>query len=153
MVAVHFPHAMANQGHLLHASTCSCGHLTRAAHHVAPADPIWEKVAFGKWRLIGPRLAGAIVFLALRMRMLRAHIREFFIEVFALQLSTGVLDETIREAGCTVGPLEDEMFLDIEQAILLHADESPWKEAGQPFWLWVFVASVTTSFFVCSRGK
>ena len=138
--------------HTLHANTCSCGHVTRAAHHVAPDDPFWDKVALGQWRLIGPRLAGAIVFLALRMRLSRARIREFFIELFDLQLSTGVLDETIREAGRAVAPLEDEMVLDIEQAVLLHADETPWKEAGQPFWLWVFVASFTTLFFVCSRG-
>jgi transposase len=138
--------------HTLYASTCTCGHVTRAAHHVAPDDPFWDKVAIGQWRLIGPRLAGAIVFLALRMRLSRARIREFFIELFDLQLSTGVLDETIREAGRAVAPLEDEMVLDIEQAVLLHADETPWKEAGQPFWLWVFVASYTTVFFVCSRG-
>lgn len=92
------------------------------------------------------------MFLALRMRLSRARIREFFIELFDLQLSTGVLDETIREAGRAVAPLEDEMVLDIEQTVRFHADETPWKEAGQPFWLWVFVASHTTLFFVCSRG-
>lgn len=138
--------------HTLYACPCSCGHVTRAGHHVAPDDPFWDKVALGQWRLVGPRLAGAIVFLALRMRLSRARIREFFTELFDLQLSTGVLDETIREAGRAVAPLEDEMVLDIEQAVLLHADETPWKEAGQPFWLWVFVASFTTLFFVCSRG-
>lgn len=138
--------------HTLYASTCSCGHVTRAAHHVAPDDPFWDKVALGQWRLVGPRLAGAIVFLALRMRLSRARIREFLIELFDLQLSTGVLDETIREAGRAVAPLEDEMVLDIEQAVLLHVDETPWKEAGRPFWLWAFVASYTTLFFICSRG-
>ncbi len=37
----------------------------------------------------------------------------------------GVLDETIREAGRAVAPLEDEMVQDIEQAVLLHVDETP----------------------------
>ena len=138
--------------HTLYACPCSCGHVTRAPHHVAPDDPFWDKVALGQWRLIGPRLAGAIVFLAMRMRLSRARIREFFFELFDLQLSTGVLDETIREAGRAVAPLEDEMVLDIEQAVLLHADETPWKEAGKPFWMWVFVAGFTTLFFICSRG-
>lgn len=111
--------------HLLHTSPCDCGHVTRAAHHTAPDDPCWDKVALGQWRLIGPRLGGAIVFLALRMRLSRARIREFFIELFGLQLSTGVIDETIREAGRAVAPLEDEMVSEIEQAALLHADETP----------------------------
>ncbi|HAT29918.1 MAG TPA: IS66 family transposase, partial [Janthinobacterium sp.] len=93
-----------------------------------------------------------IVFLALRMRLSRARIREFFIELFDLQLSTGALDETIREAGRAVAALEDEMVEDIEQAVLLHADETPWKEAGKPLWMWVFVAGFTTLFYICSRG-
>ena len=138
--------------HMLYASRCACGHVTRAAHNVAPDDPFWDKVALGQWRLIGPRLAGAIVFLALRMRLSRARIREFFIELFDLQLSTGVLDETIREAGRAVAVLEDEMVQDIEQAVLLHADETPWKEAGKPLWMWVFVADFTTLFYICSRA-
>ena len=138
--------------HTLYASACPCGHVTRAAHNVAPDDPFWDKVALGQWRLIGPRLAGAIVFLALRMRLSRARIREFFFDLFELQLSTGVLDETIREAGRAVAALEDEMVQDIEQAVLLHADETPWKEAGKPLWMWVFVAGSTTLFYICSRG-
>lgn len=138
--------------HLLHASTCGCGHVTRAPHHEAPDDPFWDKVALGQWRLIGPHLAGAIVFLALRMRLSRARIREFFIELFDLRLSIGVIDETIREAGRAVAPLEDEMILEIEQAALLHADETPWKESGKLLWLWVFVADFTTLFFIGYRS-
>lgn len=137
--------------HLLHASTCGCGHVTRAPHYTAPDDPCWDKVALGQWRLIGPRLGGAIVFLALRMRLSRARIREFFIELFGLQLSTGVIDETIREAGRAVAPLEDEMVNEIEQAALLHADETPWKEGRKLLWLWVFVAGYTTLFFIGHR--
>ena len=138
--------------HRLYASPCTCGHVTRAAHHVEPDDPLWDKVALGQWRLIGPRLAGAIVFLTLRMRLSRARIREFFIELFGLQLSTGVLDETIREAGRAAAPLEEAMVLEIEEAALLHADETPWKEAGQLLWMWVFVARFTTLFFIGYRS-
>ncbi|MBC7452843.1 MAG: transposase [Massilia sp.] len=89
-------------------------------------DPFWDKVELGEWRLIGPRLAGAIVFPSLRMRLARARIREFFVELFGLELSTGMLDETIREAGRAVAPLEEAMVLDIEEAALLHAHETPW---------------------------
>ncbi len=66
--------------------------------------------------------------------------------------AAGVLDETIREAGCAVMAVEDEMAQDIEQAVLLHADETPWKEAGKPLWMWVFVAGFTTLLYICSRG-
>ena len=137
--------------HLLYAETCSCGHVTRAAHYVAPDDPFWDKVDLGQWRLVGPRLAGVIVFLALRMRLSRARIRECLIELFDLRLSTGVLDETIREAGRAVAPLEDDMVRDIEAAALLHVDESPWKERRLLLWLWVFVATYTTLFQIGAR--
>lgn len=69
------------------------------------------------------------------MRLSRARVREFFIELFGLQLSTGMIDETIREAGRAVVPLEDEMGSEIEQAALLHADETPWKEGRQLLWM------------------
>ncbi len=118
--------------HTPYARTCACGHVTRAALNAAPDDPFWDKVALGQWRQIGPRLASAIVFLARCMRLSRARIREFFLELFDLRLSTGVLDEIIREAGRAVAALEDDMVQDIEQAVLLHADETPWKEAGRP---------------------
>jgi len=48
---------------------------------------------------VGPQLAGLLVFLGLRMRLSRARIREGLMELFGLMLSTGVIDETIREAG------------------------------------------------------
>ena len=138
--------------HRLYADTCTCGHVTRASHHVALDDQFWDKVELGEWRLIGPRLASAIVFMSLRMRHSRARIQEFFFEFFGLELSIGVIDETIREAGRAVAPLEDAMVLDIEEAVLLHADETPWKEAGKPLWLWVFVAQYTTLFLIGSRS-
>ena len=63
--------------HRLHDITCACGHVTRASHHAALDDLLSEKVDLGEWRLIGPRLAGAIVFMSLRMRLSCARIQEF----------------------------------------------------------------------------
>jgi hypothetical protein len=85
--------------HTLLEVRCACGHVSRAMPWRAPPDAQWEKVELGEWRLVGPRLAGVIVLLALRMRLSRASIRELLREVFDLSLSTGVIDETIREAG------------------------------------------------------
>jgi hypothetical protein len=137
--------------HRIYAHTCACGHVTRAEHFDAPPDPLWDKVELGEWRLVGARLAGVIVLLALRMRLSRARVRELLNELFGVELSTGVIDETIREAGRAVAPLEDEMVRDIEEAALLHADETPWKEAAQALWLWVFLSTYTTLFFVGPR--
>lgn len=138
--------------HLLHSRSCYCGHTTRAEHFKAEDDPLWENVELGQWRLIGPRLAATIVFLAMRMRLSRARIAEFFHELFGLQLSTGVIDETVREAGRCVAPLEDALVKDIEEAALLHVDETSWPEAGTLLWLWVFVGQYTKLYFIGSRS-
>ena len=70
--------------HTLLEVSCSCGHVSRAQPWRAPADGQWEKVELGEWRLVGPRLAGVIVLLALRMRLSRASIRELLMEMFEL---------------------------------------------------------------------
>jgi transposase len=36
---------------------------------------------------------------------------------------------------------------------LLHADETSWPEAKQTLWLWVFVATTATLYYVAGRGK
>ncbi len=83
--------------HQMHALTCTCGHSTQAKTFVAQEDPLWDKVAIGEWRLIGPRLAALIVSMAFSMRLSRARIRCFFDEILDLQLSTGVINNTILD--------------------------------------------------------
>ena len=83
---------------------------------------------------MGPRLAGVIVLLALRMRLSRARIREFPKELFELTRSTGAIDETIREAGGAGLPLEDALVADIVLAAQLpsmrHRGRSPARCCG-----------------------
>jgi hypothetical protein len=80
--------------HTLLEVSCSCGHVSRAQPWRAPADGQWEKVDLGEWRLVGPRLAGVIVLLALRMRLSRASIRELLMEMFE---SVNTAAERIRK--------------------------------------------------------
>ena len=139
--------------HTLLEVSCSCGHVSRALPWRAPADGQWEKVELGEWRLVGPRLAGVIVLLALRMRLSRASIRELLMEMFELTLSTGVIDETIREAGRASLPLEDALVADIVQAAQLHVDETSWPEFGVLLWLWALVTTHTTLFLIGPRSR
>lgn len=140
--------------HLLHEGRCvSCGHASRAQTWRAPADGLWDKVELGQWRLVGPRLAGMIVLLSLRMRLSRACIRELLIELFGLQLSTGVFDQTIREAGRASAPLEESLVADIQQAAQLHIDETPWPESGVLQWLWILVSTHTALYLIGPRSR
>jgi len=94
----------------------------------APADDPWETTERGEWRWLGPRLAGVIVLLALRLS--RASIRELLREVFDLTPSTGVIDATIREAGRTSLPLENAWVAGFMQTTPLNVDETSWPESG-----------------------
>lgn len=130
-----------------------CGHISRAQTWRAPTDGLWEKVDLGEWRLVGPRLAGMIVLLALRMRLSRARIRELLIELFGLSLSIGLIDQTIREAGRASAPLEDALVADIQEAAQLHIDETPWPESGVLQWLWVLVNAHTALYLIGPRSR
>ena len=132
---------------------CACGHVSRARPWRAPTDAQWETVERGEWRWVGPRLAGVIVLLARRMRLSRASLRELLRELFDLTLSTGVIDETIREAGRASLPLEDALVADIIQAAQLNVDETSWPESGVSLWLWALVTTHTTLFLIGSRGR
>jgi hypothetical protein len=106
----------------------------------------------GQWRLIGPRLAGVIVFLAMRMRLSRRRIQEFFFELLGLHLSIGVIDEAIREAGRCCAPLEDGLVKGIQDAANLFVDETSWKEKRQALWLWAFVTQYTCLYYIGFRS-
>ncbi len=131
---------------------CRCGHASRAAAWRAPADALWEKVELGEWRLIGPRLAGVIVLLALRMRLSRARIQELLSALFGLAVSTGLIDHTIREAGRASEPLEEALVAHIQQAAQLHVDETPWPEAGTLLWLWTLVSPSAVLYQIGPRS-
>lgn len=131
---------------------CRCGHVSRAVPWRAPADVLWDKVELGEWRLIGPRLAGVIVLLALRMRLSRARIRELLMALFSLNVSTGLIDQTIREAGRASEPLEETLVVEIQQAAQLHVDETPWPESGTLLWLWTLVSASAVLYQIGPRS-
>ena len=132
---------------------CGCGHVSRARPWRAADEALWENVTPGQWRLIGPQLAGLIVLMSLRMRLSRQRIQELLETLFALQVSTGLIDQTIREAGRLSQPLEDELVADLHEAAQLHIDETPWPESGVMLWLWVLVSARTVLYLIGPRSR
>lgn len=120
---------------------CDYGHPSRAQPWRARADLLWENVTPGHWQLVGAHLAGLTVMLSLRMRLSRLRIRELLHSLFGLQLSVGLIDQTIRETARLSKPLEDALVADLHQAAQLHVDETPWPQAGVMLWLWAMVSA------------
>lgn len=139
--------------HLLMQQTCACGHTTRAQAARADADVLWPRVHISEQRLLGPRLAATVVYLCLRMRLPRRKVSELILELFGLQLSPALIDQTVHQTARSVAPLEDQLAQQLEQAVLVHADETSWSEAGQALWLWVLCSAHCVLYVIGSRAK
>lgn len=139
--------------HLYYEWACRCGHRTRTEPGHCTDDPAW-KVALSERHLAGPMLVALICALALRMRLSRRRIQEFFADWFGLQLSVATINQCLHEAGRAVEPVvEDQLLAEIRTSDLLHADETSWKEHGQLLWLWVFTCATTTVFTIGPRTQ
>ena len=127
-------------------TACRCGHETTTEPGRCPTDAEWC-VPLSEQHLVGPMLASLIVCLSLRMRLSRARIQEFLHDWLSLDLSTGVINRCIHEAGRAVAPVEDQLVKELVDSGHLHADETHWKESGLALWLWV-LSSATVSLYL-----
>jgi len=139
--------------HLLMQQRCPCGHTTQAQAQRADDDALWPGVPIGEQRLLGPRLAAAVVHLCVRMRLPRRKVSELLQEWFGLQLSPALIDQTVHQAARSVAPLKQQLAADIEQAVLVHADETSWPENGLALWLWVLCCCHTVLYVIGARTK
>ena len=139
--------------HYLVQCECGCGHITRAVAARAGDDCQWEGVDIGEQRLLGPRLAATVVYLSLRMRLPRRKVQELLLELFGLELSTALIDQTIKQTARSVEPLHSELVRQLEEAVLAHADETSWPEGKLRLWLWVLCCSHTVLYVIGMRTK
>lgn len=142
-----------NTLHRYYDVTCECGHTTREAPHREPPEELFDGIELTEWRLTGPALMSLIVFMNMRMRMSRPRIREFLLFWLGIELSTGTINQCIHESGRSVAPLENQLIAELLASDLLHADETTWLIAGKPFWLWVFVTTTVTLYYIALRSN
>jgi hypothetical protein len=102
---------------------------------------------------LGPRLASAVVYLSQRMRLPRRKVQELLYELFGLEISTALIDQTIKQTARSMEPLQSELVEQLETAALLHADETSWPESAQRLWLWVLCCSHTVLYVIGARTK
>lgn len=133
--------------------TCTCGHTTQERWKTGEVSDLLEGVELSEWRLAGPGLSTLIVALHKRFRMSYGRIQEFLDDWLGIRLSTGVLSKCVAEAGAAIAPAEEELVQAILDSELLHCDETPWQEAGQMYWLWVFISPVAVLYYVAGRGR
>lgn len=140
--------------HILHIygiTGCKCGHWTESKPSRCAPEEDWD-VAITEWHLVGPMLASFIICLSLRMRLSRLRIQEFLADWLGISISKGCISHCLAEGGRAAAPLEEEFVAEIQQAELLHVDETGWKENGQTVWLWVLKTATVTFYVIGSRS-
>jgi transposase len=141
-----------NTRHIYGDTICSCGHATRTQPYRCQRESEWD-VELTEWHIVGPLLMALICCLALRMRLSRPRIGEFLSEWIGLHLSVGTVNQCIHEAGRAVAPVEAQLVEEVIKSDLLHVDETPWKQKGKLFWLWVFCTATVTLYVIGHRTK
>ncbi len=144
------------QLHHYYRATCSCGHCTDAkpvTGYVSAVEGRTRDLKLTEYVLVGPVLATFIASLGVRYRMSRAKIQEFLNDWLQTELSTGTIDRCIREAGIACVSVVQELVAQLQQADILHLDETLGNEQGKLYWLWVAVTTKTAVFHIGSRRK
>jgi transposase len=133
---------------------CLCGQETAASPGTGALsfqDGRTRQLLLSEHSLIGPDLASFIATLALRHHQSRARIREFLLSWFDMPLAVGTIDRGSREIGVACEPIVEDLLQEVRAAGVLHADETPWKQAGVGLWLWVVLCATTAVFHIGSR--
>jgi transposase len=128
--------------HRFHTLTCPCGCLTRAARpQDLPADGY------------GPRLKAAVVYLTGALHLSKAQTQTLCADLLGLPISQGQVCAAEAEAAAVLAPA----VAALRQALPgrdANMDETGWKQAGKPCWLWVAVTATFTVFHLAfCRGR
>ena len=151
-----FGFRIVTQLHHYYQTTCTCGHCSQAKPgkgQISVVEGRSKDLQLTEYVLVGSVLATFIASLGVRSRMSRTKIQEFLHDWTNTELSIGTIDRCIREAGIACVPVVEELVAQLQQADILHLDETHWYESGKLHWLWVAVTTKTAVFHIGSRRK
>lgn len=94
----------------------------------------------------GPRLDAHIAMLAGVFRLSREDVRRTVVEVFGIPASTGSIDSAIMRMSAVLADPWAELREAVQQADVVHADETTWRLAGAQQWLWAAATALTACY-------
>lgn len=94
----------------------------------------------------GPRIDAHIAMLAGVFRLSREQVRQVLVEIFAIPASKGSVDSAIMRMSRMLADPWSELRHAVQQAQVVHADETSWRLKGATQWLWVAASSLAACF-------
>lgn len=103
---------------------------------------------------IGLNVLAYILYSRYRLRLPVNKIRESLADLYGFNLSEGEIAEKLQEAQKLFGKDYQAICELIQQAKIVHADETGWRMDGNNWWLWVFLTDKGARYVIeDSRGK
>jgi transposase len=98
--------------------------------------------------LLGPNLTAFIAALKSMTHASLANIQEFIEALGGGHMSKATVDQAVQRVSEYVAPAVEELKLELPKQAVVNADETGFKGNGKSCWVWVFVASLFTYFYV-----
>jgi transposase len=98
----------------------------------------------------GPGVHAAVAYLVSVHRGTRRGIAQIMSAVFNLDISLGAICQILDRVSVACAPETEHIRETIAESLALNIDETGWKSAGSPRWLWAFVSSLAVLFRVAS---
>ncbi len=94
----------------------------------------------------GPRLDAHIAMLAGVFRLSREQVRQVVVEVFGIPACKGSVDNAIMRMSRVMADPWAELRTAIQDAQVIHADETTWRLAGAQQYLWVAASALVACY-------
>ena len=98
------------------------------------------------WSAFAARLEAHIATLAGVYRLSRRQVREVVQNVFGIPISVGAVDAAIMRMSAVLADPWEKLREYIQQAELVHADETSWRLAGAQQYLWLASSALAACF-------
>lgn len=98
------------------------------------------------WTAFGPRLDAHMATLAGVFRLSRRQVRQVVQEMFGIPISVGAVDAAIMRMSAILADPWERLREYIQQAELVHADETSWRLSGAQQYLWLAATALAACF-------
>jgi len=97
-------------------------------------------------KLVGPRLLALIGTLTGGYRLSKRLVQGLLQDLFRIELSVGLISQSEELISAALETIVQEAHAHIQQAAVVHSDETGHKEKGKKQWMWVAIAGMVSVF-------